>query len=120
MRKTDYLSVPCIGTEVKPYFRDVHDHLIRLDAMISGLVEVIGAVFEASNLLEQQRQGIIIRRLAAWAAILGVPTAIAGIYGMNFRYMPELDTPYGYPIAMAVMLLICVALYMRFKKSRWL
>jgi magnesium transporter len=63
---------------------------------------------------------VIIRRLAAWAAILGVPTAIAGIYGMNFRDMPELDAPYGYPIAMAVMLSICVTLYIRFKKSRWL
>ena len=81
------LNVPCIGTEVKPYFRDVHDNLTRLDTMISGLVDVIRAVFEASNLLEQQRQGIIIRQLSAWAAILGVPTAIAGIYGMNsMRY----------------------------------
>jgi magnesium transporter len=63
---------------------------------------------------------VIIRRLAAWAAILGVPTAIAGIYGMNFMDMPELDAPFGYPIAMAVMLSICVALYIRFKKLRWL
>jgi magnesium transporter len=118
--KLTNLNVPCIGTNVKPYFRDVHDHLIRLDAMIRSLVEVIRAVFEASNLLEQQRQGMIIRRLAAWAAILGVPTAIAGVYGMNFTDMPELDAPYGYPIAMAVMLSICVALYIRFKRLRWL
>ena len=114
------LNVPCIGAEAKPYFRDVHDHLIRLDTMISGLVDVIRAVFEASNLLEQQRQGIIIRQLAAWAAILGVPTAIAGIYGMNFTHMPELNAPYGYPIAVGVMLSICVALYIRFRKLRWL
>jgi magnesium transporter len=114
------LNVPCIGDEVKPYFRDVHDHLIRLDTMISGLVDVIRAVFEASNLLEQQRQGVIIRQLAAWAAILGVPTAIAGIYGMNFTHMPELHAPYGYPIAIGAMLSICVALYVRFKKLRWL
>jgi magnesium transporter len=114
------LNVPCIGAEAKPYFRDVHDHLVRLDTMISGLVDVIRGVFEASNLLEQQRQGIIIRQLAAWAAILGVPTAIAGIYGMNFTHMPELNAPYGYPIAVGVMLSICVALYIRFKKLRWL
>jgi magnesium transporter len=118
--KLTNLNVPCIGAEVKPYFRDVHDHLIRLDLMIRGLVDVIRAVFEASNLLEQQRQGIITRQLAAWAAILGVPTAIAGIYGMNFMEMPELHAPYGYPITIGVMLSICVALYIRFKKLRWL
>jgi magnesium transporter len=114
------LDVPCIGAEVKPYFRDVHDQLVRVDAMLRGLVDVIGAVFEASNLLEQQRQGTTIRQLAGWAAILGVPTAIAGIYGMNFMNMPELHATYGYPIVVAVMLSICVGLYMRFKKLRWL
>ncbi len=113
------LDIPCIGAEARPYFRDVHDHLTRLDAMITGLIEVIRAVFEASNLLEQQRQGIITRQLAAWAAILGVPTAIAGIYGMNFP-MPELRMRYGYFIIMVVMLSICAGLYMRFKSLRWL
>jgi len=114
------LDVPCIGAEVKPYFRDVHDQLVRVNAMISGLVDVIRAVFEASNLLEQQRQGVTTRQLAGWAAILGVPTAIAGIYGMNSMNMPELQATYGYPIVVAVMLSICVGLYIRFKKLRWL
>jgi magnesium transporter len=114
------LELPCIGTEVKPYFRDVHDQLMRLDGMISGLVDVIRAVFEASNLLEQQRQGASTRKLAGWAAILGAPTAIAGIYGMNFAYMPELHAPYGYPIVVGAILLICLGLYVRFKKLRWL
>lgn len=118
--KLTNLDVPCIGAEVKPYFRDVHDRLERVDAMISGLVDVIRAVFEASNLLEQQRQGITTRQLAGWAAILGVPTAIAGIYGMNFLNMPELHATYGYPIVVAVMLSICVGLYIRFRRMRWL
>jgi magnesium transporter len=118
--KLTNLNVPCISAEVKPYFRDAHDRLIRLDTMISGLVDVIRTVFEVGNLLEQQRQGIIIRQLSAWAAILAVPTAIAGIYGMNFTHMPGLDAPYGYAIAVGVMLSICVALYARFKRSRWL
>jgi magnesium transporter len=113
------LDIPCIGAEARPYFRDVHGHLTRLDAMIGGLIEVIRAVFEASNLLEQQRQGIITRQLAAWAAILGVPTAIAGIYGMNFP-MPELRMPYGYFIVIGAMFTICVGLYVRFKTLRWL
>ena len=114
------LEVPCIGTDVKPYFRDVHDQLVRLDGMISRLVDVIRAVFEASNLLEQQRQGASMRKLAGWAAILGAPTAIAGIYGMNFSNMPELQARYGYPIVVGLILSICLGLYVRFKKLRWL
>lgn len=114
------LDIPCVGAEAKPYFRDVHDRLVHLDSMARGLVDVIRSVFEASNLLEQQRQGTITRQLAAWAAILAVPTAIAGVYGMNFPDMPELDLPYGYPIAIAVMLSICLSLYARFKSLRWL
>jgi magnesium transporter len=114
------LDVPCVGKPVRPYFRDVHDHLVHLGAMVSGLADVIRGVFEASNLLEQQRQGAITRQLAAWAAILAVPTAIAGVYGMNFADMPELDLPYGYPVAIALMLSICLTLYVRFKKLRWL
>ena len=114
------LEVPCIGTDVKPYFRDVHDQLVRLDGMISRLVDVIRAVFEASNLLEQQRLGASTRQLAGWAAILGAPTAIAGIYGMNFPNMPELHATYVYPIVVGVMLAICLGLYVRFKRLRWL
>ena len=118
--KLTYLDVPCISAEVRPYFRDVHAHLMRLDAMVSGLVEAIRTVFEASSLLELQRQGIITRQLAAWAAILGVPAAIAGVYSMNSANMAELQGTYGYPAVVAVMLAICVALYIRFKKLRWL
>jgi magnesium transporter len=114
------LEVPCIGAEAKPYFRDVHDRLVRLNTMTHGLVEVIRAVFEASNLLEQQRQGITTRQLAAWAAILGVPAAIAGVYGMNSANIAELQGTYGYPVVVAVILAICLALYIRFKKLRWL
>ena len=114
------LDVPCIGAEAKPYFRDVHDQLERIDAMITGLVEVIRAAFEASNLLEQQRQGITTRQLAAWAAILGVPTAIAEVYGMSSSNTPEPLATYGFALVIAVMLSTCVGLYIRFKKLRWL
>lgn len=114
------LEVPCIGVDAKPYFRDVHDRLVRLDTMTRGLVEVIRAVFEASNLLEQQRQGITTRQLAAWAAILGVPAAIAEVYSMNSENMGVLQESYAYPIVVTVMLAICLGLYVRFKKLRWL
>jgi magnesium transporter len=118
--KLGNLDIHCIGPDAKPYFRDVHDQLARLDAMLMGLVDVIRAVFQASSLLEQQRQGVTTRQLAGWAAILGVPTAIAGIYGMNFSNMPELHATYGYPVVLALILSICAGLYIRFRKLRWL
>ncbi|MFK0206246.1 magnesium and cobalt transport protein CorA [Agrobacterium sp. NPDC090283] len=118
--KLTNLELPCIDDNAKAYFRDVLDHVRRIESMISGLREVITSVFEASNLLEQQRQGTITRQLAAWAAILAVPTAIAGIYGMNFEHMPELQTEYGYYVVIGAILMLCSILYYRFRKSGWL
>ncbi|MCY1245950.1 Cobalt/magnesium transport protein CorA [compost metagenome] len=92
----------------------------RVEGLVGGLREVMTSVFEASNLLEQQRQGTITRQLAAWAAILAVPTAIAGIYGMNFENMPELATRYGYFAVLGVIVTLCAILYWRFKRSGWL
>jgi magnesium transporter len=92
----------------------------RVDAMVNSLRDVLTSVFEVSNLLEQQRQGVITRQLAAWAAILAVPTAIAGIYGMNFENMPELKTQYGYYVVVGIIALLCTVLYLRFKRARWL
>lgn len=114
------LDMPCIDAEAKPYFRDVYDHCRRVENMVGGLRDALTSVFEVSALLEQQRQGEITRQLAAWAAILAVPTAIAGIYGMNFKYMPELESHYGYPITVAVIVTLCVGLYLQFKRVRWL
>lgn len=104
----------------RPYFSDVHDHVRRVEIMVDGLREVLTSVFEFSNLMEQQRTGAITRQLAAWAAILAVPTAIAGIYGMNFENMPELKLPYGYPAVLLVIATICGWLYARFRKTGWL
>jgi magnesium transporter len=118
--RLEHHDLPCIDPEVRPYFRDVADHVRRVMGMVSGLREVLSTVFEASTLLEQQRQGAITRQLAAWAAILAVPTAIAGIYGMNFDYMPELRWKYGYFIVVAAIFAVCAFLYTRFKKSGWL
>lgn len=113
-------DLPCIDPDTRPYFSDVLDHVRRVQTMVDGLREVLNSVFEFSNLLEQQRTGTITRQLAAWAAILAVPTAVAGIYGMNFEHMPELTTKYGYFIVLAVILLTCAWLYVRFKRARWL
>jgi magnesium transporter len=112
--------LPCIDPETHPYFSDVLDHVRRVQTMVDDLRETLTSVFEFSNLLEQQRTGAITRQLAAWAAILAVPTAIAGIYGMNFRHMPELNTRYGYFVVMAVIFVVCAGLYARFRRARWL
>jgi magnesium transporter len=118
--KLVHLDLPCIDSETRKYFRDVNDHIRRVETTTGGLKDVITSVFEASNLLEQQRQGMITRQLAAWAAIAAVPTAIAGIYGMNFANMPELKTEYGYYVVIAVILGLCSILFWRFRKSGWL
>jgi magnesium transporter len=120
MSKLFNLDVPCIDVETKPYFKDVLDHVRRVENLTGGLRDVLTSVFEVSTLLEQQRQGAITRQLAAWAAILAVPTAIAGIYGMNFEHMPELKTEYGYFICVGVILTLCTALYIRFRRVKWL
>jgi magnesium transporter len=114
------LNFPCLDPDAKPFFRDVLDHIKRVDGMVADQREVITSIFEASNLLEQQRQGRITRQLAAWAAILAVPTAIAGIYGMNFENMPELAFRYGYATVWGVILFLCGFLYYRFRKAGWL
>ncbi|WP_315762361.1 magnesium and cobalt transport protein CorA [Sphingomonas sp. Y38-1Y] len=114
------LDIPCIDRDIRPYFKDVLDHLRRTESTTGTLREVLGQVFEVSNLLEQQRQGAITRQLAAWAAILAVPTAIAGIYGMNFEYMPELKVPGAYFIVLGVIATLCGILYARFRALKWL
>jgi magnesium transporter len=118
--KLGHLELPCVDDNAKPFFKDVHDHVRRVESMVGGLREIMTSVFEASNLLEQQRQGTITRQLAAWAAILAVPTAIAGIYGMNFQNMPELSTRYGYFVVLGVIATLCAVLYVRFRKAGWL
>jgi magnesium transporter len=120
VRKLVRGHLPCISAEVRPYFGDVADHVHRVQSMVDGLLQVLSTVFEASSLLEAQRTGVITRQLAAWAAILAVPTAIAGIYGMNFKNMPELDTSYGYFIVLGLIAVLCLLLFVRFKRAKWL
>ncbi len=112
--------LPCIDEPVRPFFRDIWDHVQRVEFRLTGLRDIAAGVIETNGLLEQQRQGVITRQLAAWAAILAVPTAIAGIYGMNFEHMPELGWTFGYPLALALMGGVCGLLYWRFKSIGWL
>ena len=118
--RLQHLDLPCVAPALRPYFRDVEDHIKRVAGRVEGLRDVLRSVFEIGLLVEQQRQSVVTRKLAAWAAILAVPTAIAGIYGMNFENMPELKFRYGYYIVLAVTASICGLLYIRFKRSDWL
>ncbi|PYN79174.1 MAG: magnesium and cobalt transport protein CorA [Candidatus Rokuibacteriota bacterium] len=113
-------DVTLIPEDARVYFRDVYDHVIRINEMIDTLRELLTTALEANLSLISVSQNEAMKRLAGWAAIIAVPTMIAGIYGMNFKFMPELDWIFGYPVAMAVMLGACGYLYYRFKRSGWL
>lgn len=114
------LNIPCVSTDARPYFRDVLDHLARIDAMSAALIDVIRTALEASSLLEQQRQSAITRQLAAWAGILAIPTAITGFYGMNFVDTPQPLTSWGAAAVLGAMTATCGLLYWRFRRLGWL
>jgi magnesium transporter len=119
-RRLEQTDAPGIDPEMQPLFRDVSDHIRRVQEEIDTLREVLAFAFEASMMLGQAEQTATTRRLAAWAAILGVPTAIAGIYGMNFDIMPELHWKFGYYLVVGIIAAICVALYVRLRRLGWL
>ncbi|WP_062212053.1 magnesium/cobalt transporter CorA [Aureimonas sp. AU12] len=119
-RRLEHLDHPSLDADIRPYYRDVHDQVQRVATRVEGARESISSILEASSLLEQHRQGAITRQLAAWAAILAVPTAIAGIYGMNFEHMPELSWRYGYYMVLAGIFGIAGFLFLRFRRSGWL
>jgi magnesium transporter len=102
------------------YFRDVHDHLLREGQRIDGFRDLLGSALQANLTQVSVRQNEDMRRITAWVAILAVPTMVAGIYGMNFKHMPELRWTYGYPAVLVVILTICVLLYRRFRRDGWL
>ena len=112
--------LPAVDESARIFFRDVLDHVRRALARTQALKETLASIVETAALLEAHRQGQIIRALAAWAAILAVPTAIAGIYGMNFDFMPELRWKFGYPLIVGVIFLICLGLWFRFRRIGWL
>ncbi|HEX5867092.1 MAG TPA: magnesium/cobalt transporter CorA [Beijerinckiaceae bacterium] len=113
-------DVEMIDADMHPYFRDVQDHIIRAVESIDNLRDLLNAALEANLLLASIQQNDVTKKLAAWAAMLAVPTAIAGIYGMNFDHMPELKQPLGYPIVLLTIAGLCGWLYMRFRRAGWL
>jgi magnesium transporter len=109
-----------VPEEMRPYFRDVHDHLLKLAGRVHELREALTSVLTANLTQASFRQNEDVRKISAWAAIVAVPTLITGIYGMNFEHMPELTWRLGYPLAIALMAVICLALYHRFRRIGWL
>jgi magnesium transporter len=102
------------------YFRDVLDHLLRVDDQVDSHNELLTNVLNAHLAQVGMQQNEDMRKISAWAAILAVPTMVAGVYGMNFDHMPELHWLLGYPMVIVGTIAICVALYWRFRKGGWL
>jgi len=109
-----------IHEDIRPYFRDIHDHLLRTVDTLVGFRDLLTSVLDANLTQVNVRQNEDMRKISAWVAILAVPTMIAGIYGMNFKHMPELEAHYGYFVILGVMAVACGTLYRQFKKSGWL
>ncbi len=111
---------PGFVEELQPYFRDVHDHVLRATQRLAAIDDLLSSALDANVAQVSMRQNEDMRKISAWAAIVSVPTAIAGVYGMNFRHMPELEWRYGYLIVIAAIGLICFGLYRNFKRREWL
>jgi magnesium transporter len=111
---------PHIPEYTRPYFRDVYDHVLRLNETIDMQRELLTTALEAHLSLMSVAQNEHMKRITAWAAMIAVPTMIAGIYGMNFTHMPELSWAYGYYVSLGVMALASVGLFVGFRRSGWL
>ncbi|HWC08991.1 MAG TPA: magnesium/cobalt transporter CorA [Solirubrobacterales bacterium] len=109
-----------VSDELHEYYRDVSDHLQRVSGRIAAFRELLGSALHANLTQVSVRQNEDMRKISAWVAIIAVPTAIAGIYGMNFDEMPELRWRFGYPAVLLVIVVICFILYRRLKRAGWL
>ncbi len=112
--------VPSLCLSLQDYFRDVHDHLVRLNHSTGNLREAVTTAITVNVSLINIQEAEVVKRFAGYGALIGIPTMIAGIYGMNFTYMPELNWRLGYPFVIGVMVLCDVYLYYRFRKAGWL
>jgi magnesium transporter len=108
----------CVGTQ--EYFRDVYDHLLRVSQQLDGLRDMVITAMSVNLSMITLSENEVTKRLAAYAALVAVPTMVAGIYGMNFKVMPELNWEYGYPLAVALMVGVDAFLWFKFRKTGWL
>ena len=112
--------VPAVCENNREYFRDVFDHLLRMNGSLDNLRDTIGTAIQVNLATVAIEESVVNKRLAAWAGIFAVISAFAGIWGMNFKFMPELEWRFGYPLALGTITIVCVILYRQFKKSGWL
>ena len=109
-----------VHPELRTYFRDIHDHLLRVTGRIEGFRDLLSSALQANLTQAAVRQNEDMRKISAWVAILAVPTGVAAIYGMNFTNIPGLHSRFGYPLVLAVIVVLCAVLYLRFRRSGWL
>ncbi|RQO37303.1 magnesium and cobalt transport protein CorA [Herminiimonas sp. KBW02] len=112
--------VPALCESTRDYFRDVGDHLYRINALTDAIRDTVATAIQVNLSMVTIEESEVNKRLAAWAAIFAVATAFFGLWGMNFKFMPELDWKYGYPASVLLVVGVCGYLYYRFKKSGWL
>jgi len=112
--------VPQVCAGLGDYFRDVTDHLVRVNQTIDSVRDMVATAIQVSLATITISESEVTKRLAAYAALVAVPTMVAGVYGMNFEHMPELKWEFGYPFAIWVMVLVDVVLYWRFRRAGWL
>jgi len=112
--------VPALCTGINVYFRDIYDHLLRLNQEADSIRDTVATAISVNLSIVTLQENETMKRLAAYAALLAIPTMIAGIYGMNFEHMPELKWRYGYAVSVLVMAGLDAYLFFRFKKSKWL
>ncbi len=113
-------DIKCISEETQPYFRDIYDHAVRINEMVDNTRELLNTALEANFSLISISQNDTSKKFAAWAAIIAVPTMVAGFYGMNFKFMPELEWRFGYPIVVGFTVGICIVVYYFFRRAGWL
>jgi magnesium transporter len=105
---------------MRSYFRDVLDHTIRVRDQVGTLDELLSSILQSSLARTSLADNEDTRKISAWAAMIAVPTLITGLYGMNFRYMPELNWRWGYPAVLVLIVAVCFLLYRGFKHNNWL
>jgi magnesium transporter len=113
-------TVDVVTDRLEPYYRDVYDHVLRATDFLDGIRDILASALEANLAAVSNRLNEVMKSLSSWAAIILVPTLIAGIYGMNFNHMPELNWLLGYPFAIGLMVISGVTLYTVFKRRGWL
>ena len=113
-------DIKLISAETQPYFRDIYDHALRINEMVDHARELLNTALEANFSLISISQSEVSKKFAGWAAILAVPTMVAGFYGMNFKFMPELNWYYGYPMVVTFTISLCLFIYLLFRRSGWL